>query len=402
MPLYSENLIEEVRSKSNIADVVSGYVKLQKKGNTYFGLCPFHNEKTPSFSVTPGKQMYYCFGCGAGGDVFSFLMKYENFTFGEAMETLAKQVGVELPAQEYSPQMKREADRKGQLLEVNKEAGKYYYMLLRSDHGKRALEYFKKRGLSDETMRRFGLGYSDKFSDDLYHYLKKKGYEDELLKDSGLITYDERRGGRDKFWNRAMFPIMDVRGKVIGFGGRVMGEGEPKYLNSPETKIFDKGRNLYGLNFARATKKPQLLLCEGYMDVIALHQAGFDNAVASLGTAFTSGHASLIKRYTKEVYLTYDSDGAGVKAALRTIPILRDVGIMTKVINMSPYKDPDEFIKALGAKAYQERIDQAENSFLFEIRILERDYDMTDPERAKSQHKTNFTFVFILFFRKVL
>lgn len=380
MPLYSEDLIEEVRAKSSIVDVISGYVKLQKKGNVYFGLCPFHNEKTPSFSVTPGKQMYYCFGCGAGGDVFSFLMKYENFTFGEAMETLAKQAGVALPAQEYSPQRKREADRKGQLLEVNKEAGKYYYMLLRSEHGKRALEYFKKRGLSDETMRRFGLGYSDKFSDDLYVYLKKKGYKDDLLKDSGLISYDEKRGGHDKFWNRAMFPIMDVRGKVIGFGGRVMGDGEPKYLNSPETKIFDKGRNLYGLNFARATKKPQMLLCEGYMDVIALHQAGFDNAVASLGTAFTSGHASLIKRYTKEVYLTYDSDGAGIKAALRTIPILRDVGIMTKVINMSPYKDPDEFIKAMGAEAYQERIDQAENSFLFEIRILEKDYDMKDPE----------------------
>ena len=378
MPLYSEDLIEEVRAKSSIVDVISGYVKLQKKGNVYFGLCPFHNEKTPSFSVTPGKQMYYCFGCGAGGDVFSFLMKYENFTFGEAMETLAKQAGVALPAQEYSPQRKREADRKGQLLEVNKEAGKYYYMLLRSEHGKRALEYFKKRGLSDETMRRFGLGYSDKFSDDLYVYLKKKGYKDDLLKDSGLISYDEKRGGHDKFWNRAMFPIMDVRGKVIGFGGRVMGDGEPKYLNSPETKIFDKGRNLYGLNFARATKKPQMLLCEGYMDVIALHQAGFDNAVASLGTAFTSGHASLIKRYTKEVYLTYDS--AGIKAALRTIPILRDVGIMTKVINMSPYKDPDEFIKAMGAEAYQERIDQAENSFLFEIRILEKDYDMKDPE----------------------
>lgn len=380
MPLYSEDLIEEVRAKSSIVDVISGYVKLQKKGNVYFGLCPFHNEKTPSFSVTPGKQMYYCFGCGAGGDVFSFLMKYENFTFGEAMETLAKQAGVALPAQEYSPQRKREADRRGQLLEINKEAGKYYYMLLRSEHGKRALEYFKKRGLSDETMRRFGLGYSDKFSDDLYVYLKKKGYKDDLLKDSGLISYDEKRGGHDKFWNRAMFPIMDVRGKVIGFGGRVMGDGEPKYLNSPETKIFDKGRNLYGLNFARATKKPQMLLCEGYMDVIALHQAGFDNAVASLGTAFTSGHASLIKRYTKEVYLTYDSDGAGIKAALRTIPILRDVGIMTKVINMSPYKDPDEFIKAMGAEAYQERIDQAENSFLFEIRILEKDYDMKDPE----------------------
>lgn len=380
MPFYSDDLIEEVRSRNDIVDVISGYVRLQKKGSTYFGLCPFHNEKTASFSVTPNKQMYYCFGCGAGGNVFTFLMEYENFTFAEAMQSLAERAGVELPVQEYSPQMKQEADRRQRLLEVNKEAGKYYYMLLRSEHGQQALNYFKKRELTEETMRKFGLGYSDKFSDDLYRYLKKKGYEDELLRDSGLISFDERRGGHDKFWNRAMFPIMDVHSKIIGFGGRVMGEGEPKYLNSPETKIFDKSRNLYGLNFARTTRKPQFLLCEGYMDVIALHQAGFDNAVASLGTALTSGHASLLKRYTKEVYLTYDSDGAGVKAALRAIPILKEVGITTKVINMRPYKDPDEFIKALGAEAYQERIDQAENSFMFEIRILEQQYDMNDPE----------------------
>lgn len=380
MPFYSDDLIEEVRSRNDIVDVISGYVRLQKKGSTYFGLCPFHNEKTASFSVTPNKQMYYCFGCGAGGNVFTFLMEYENFTFAEAMQSLAERAGVELPVQEYSPQMKQEADRRQRLLEVNKEAGKYYYMLLRSEHGQQALNYFKKRELTEETMRKFGLGYSDKFSDDLYRYLKKKGYEDELLRDSGLISFDERRGGHDKFWNRAMFPIMDVHSKIIGFGGRVMGEGEPKYLNSPETKIFDKSRNLYGLNFARTTRKPQFLLCEGYMDVIALHQAGFDNAVASLGTALTSGHASLLKRYTKEVYLTYDSDGAGVKAALRAIPILKEVGITTKVINMRPYKDPDEFIKALGAEAYQERIDQAENSFMFEIRILEQQYDMDDPE----------------------
>ncbi|MBO5372103.1 MAG: DNA primase [Lachnospiraceae bacterium] len=380
MPFYSDDLIEEVRSKNDVVDVISGYVRLQKKGSTYFGLCPFHNEKTASFSVTPSKQMYYCFGCGAGGNVFTFLMEYENFTFAEAMQSLAERVGVELPAQEYSPRMKQEADKRQRLLEVNKEAGKYYYMLLRSEHGKYAMEYFRKRELTDEIMRKFGLGYSDKFSDDLYRYLRNKGYEDELLRDSGLISFDERRGGHDKFWNRAMFPIMDVHNKIIGFGGRVMGEGEPKYLNSPETKIFDKSRNLYGLNFARTTRKSYFLLCEGYMDVIALHQAGFDNAVASLGTALTSGHASLLKRYAKEVYLTYDSDGAGVKAALRAIPILKEVGITTKIINMRPYKDPDEFIKALGADAYQERIEQAENSFMFEIRILEQDYDMKDPE----------------------
>lgn len=384
MPFYSEDLIEEVRSKNDILDVISGYVKLQKKGSSYFGLCPFHSEKSPSFAVTPSKQMYYCFGCGAGGNVITFLMEYENFSFVEAMEVLAERAGVKLPEREYSAQMKQEADRRQQLLEINKEAGKYYYMLLRSPNGQSAYQYFKKRGLSDETMKKFGLGYADKYSDDLYRYLKQKGYSDELLRDSGLVSYDERRGGHDKFWNRAMFPIMNVHHKIIGFGGRVMGDGEPKYLNSPETALFDKSRNLYGLNLARTTKAPQFLLCEGYMDVIALHQAGFDNAVASLGTSLTSGHANLLSRYTKEVYLTYDSDGAGVKAALRAIPILAEAGITTKVIDMSPYKDPDEFIKASGAGEYQKRILKAENSFLFEIRMLEKNYDLNDPEGKTS------------------
>ena len=379
-PYFSDDLIEEVRSRNDIVDVIGGYVRLQKKGSTYFGLCPFHNEKTGSFSVSPNKQMYYCFGCGAGGNVFTFLMQYENYTFTEAMQVLADRAGIELPKQEMTGAQKREADKRTKLLEINKEAAKYFYKLLRSPRGEKAYAYFRKRELSDETMRKFGLGYSDQYSDDLYRYLRHVGYDDALLKESGLVSIDEVRGGHDKFWNRAMFPIMDVHNRVIGFGGRVMGEGEPKYLNSPETKIFDKSRNLYGLNIARTTRKPQLLLCEGYMDVIALHQAGFDNAVASLGTSLTSGHASLLKRYTKEVYLTYDSDGAGVKAALRAIPILKEVGIITKVINMQPYKDPDEFIKALGAEEYQKRIDQAENSFLFEIRMLEQNYDMNDPE----------------------
>ena len=389
MPYYSDELIEEVRSRNDIVDVISGYVRLQKKGSTYFGLCPFHNEKTGSFSVSPAKQMYYCFGCGAGGNVFTFLMEYENFTFPEAMQALADRAGIDLPKQELSGEAKRESDKRSRLLEINKEAGKYYYTLLRSERGAQALSYFRKRELSDATMQKFGLGYSDKYSDDLYRYLKSKGYGDEILKDSGLVGFDEKRGGHDKFWNRAMFPIMDIHNKVIGFGGRVMGDGEPKYLNSPETKIFDKSRNLYALNFARQSKRPYMLLCEGYMDVIALHQAGFDNAVASLGTSFTSGHASLLKRYTKEVYLTFDSDGAGIKAALRAIPILKEVGLSAKVINMKPYKDPDEFIKALGAEAYQERIDQAENSFMFEIRILQQDYDMKDPEgKTAFQHET--------------
>ena len=376
MPYFSEEIKEEVRSANDIVDVISGYVRLQKKGSSYAGLCPFHNEKTGSFHVSQTKQMYHCFGCGAGGDVFGFLMEYENYTFQEAMEYLAERAGIRLPVQEQSEQAKREADYRSRLLEVNREAGKYYYMLLRS-----------QRELTKETMKKFGLGYSDKYSDDLYRYLKSKGYDDRLLKDSGLITLDEKRGAHDKFWNRAMFPIMNVHNKIIGFGGRVMGEGEPKYLNSPETQIFDKSRNLYGLNLARQSRRPQILLCEGYMDVIALHQAGFDNAAASLGTAFTSGHASLLKRYTKEVFLTFDSDSAGIRAALRAIPILKEAGITAKIISMQPYKDPDEFIKALGAQEYQKRIDEAENSFMFEIRILEQNYDMTDPQGKTAFYK---------------
>lgn len=380
MPFYSEELIEEVRGANDIVDVISGYVRLQKKGSTHFGLCPFHNEKSPSFSVSQGKQMYYCFGCGAGGNVITFLMQYENYTFHEAMEALADRAGIELPKQEMSDKARKEADKRSRILEINKIAAKYFYAQLRMEQGKTAMEYLKKRCLSMETMQKFGLGYSNKYSDDLYKYLRQQGYEDYILKDSGLVTIDERRGGYDKFWNRAMFPIMDANNRVIGFGGRVMGEGEPKYLNSPETMVFDKSRNLYGLNIARSTRKPYILLCEGYMDVIALHQAGFTNAVASLGTAFTPGHANLLKRYTKEVCCTFDSDGAGIKAALRAIPILKDAGITAKIVDMKPYKDPDEFIKALGAEEYQKRIDQAENSFMFEIRVMEQNYNLKDPE----------------------
>lgn len=225
MAYYSDELIEEIRSGNDIVDVISGYVRLTKKGSTYFGLCPFHNEKTPSFSVSPNKQMYYCFGCGAGGNVITFLMEYENYTFPEALEVLANRIDVELPKQELSAEQKWASDKKARLLEANKEAAKYFYTLLRSERGSRAHEYFKNRGLSEKTLQKFGLGYSDKYSDDLYRYLRTKGYEDELLKDSGLVSIDEQRGGYDKFWNRAMFPIMDVRGKVIGFGGRVMGDG---------------------------------------------------------------------------------------------------------------------------------------------------------------------------------
>ncbi|WP_320945318.1 DNA primase [Enterocloster bolteae] len=378
---YPDEVIEEVRMKNDIVDVISGYVKLQKKGANYFGLCPFHNEKSPSFSVSPGKQMYYCFGCGAGGNVITFLMEYENYTFQEALSSLADRAGVNLPKMEYSREAREQADLRARLLEVNKLAANYFYYQMKQPQGKAAYDYFHlKRGLADETIVHFGLGYSNKTSDDLYRYLKGKGYEDSFLKDTGLVTLEER-GGRDKFWNRVMFPIMDVNNRVIGFGGRVMGDGEPKYLNSPETKLFDKSRNLYGLNYARLSREGYLLICEGYLDVISLHQAGFTNAVASLGTAFTSQHANVLKRYTDQVILTYDSDGAGVKAALRAIPILKEVGMSIKVLNMKPYKDPDEFIKNMGAEAFRQRIREAKNSFLFDVDELRRGYEMDDPDQ---------------------
>ncbi|MCI9423890.1 DNA primase [Lachnospiraceae bacterium WCA-9-b2] len=377
---YSDEVIEEVRSKNDIVDVISTYVRLQKKGSSYFGLCPFHNEKSPSFSVSRPKQMYYCFGCGAGGNVFTFLMEYENYSFVEALKYLADRAGVDLPEQEYSKEAKERADTKAILLEINKLAAQYYYVQLKNEQGAHALAYLKNRELSDDTIRAFGLGYSNKYSNDLYQYLRSKGYQSEMLLKAGLVSMDERQGVYDKFWNRVMFPIMDANSRVIGFGGRVMGDGKPKYLNSPETIIFDKSRNLYGLNRARSTKKPYFLLCEGYMDVISLHQAGFTNAVASLGTALTAGHASLIKRYVQEVYLTYDSDEAGTKAALRAVPILKDVGITARIIRMEPYKDPDEFIKNLGAEAFEERIGKARNGFMFSLEVLEKDYDLHTPE----------------------
>ena len=377
---YTDDIIEEVRAKNDIVDVISQYVKLTRKGNSYFGLCPFHNEKTGSFSVTPSKQMYYCFGCGAGGNVFTFVMEYENFTFGEALKNLADRAGVELPKIEYSKEAREKADKKSRLLEINKQAAQYFYYQLRTENGAQGWKYLTDRGLSTETIKKFGLGYSDKYNNALYRYMKGKGYSDDLLRESGLFNVDERHGMYDKFWNRVMFPIMDVNNRVIGFGGRVMGDGKPKYLNSPETMIFDKSRNLYGLNVARTTRKPYMLLCEGYMDVISMHQAGFTNAVASLGTALTSGHASLLKRYTQEVLLLYDSDAAGVKAALRAIPILREAGVNSRVVSLKPFKDPDEFIKSQGAEAFEKRLGEAMDSFMFRIQISEDDYPMSEPQ----------------------
>lgn len=383
---YSDEIIEEVRSRNDIVDLIGSYVNLKKKGSTYSACCPFHHEKTPSFHVSREKQMYHCFGCGVGGNVYTFLMEHENFSFPEAVEALAERAGIKLPEQSMSPEAKKQADAKNMIKDMNKLAAGYFHFMLKSERGKKAMDYLKKRGLTDETIVKFGLGYSDIYRDDLYKYIKSKGYSDADLKDSGLVRFDDKYGGSDKFWNRVMFPIIDVNNRVIGFGGRVMGEGEPKYLNTQETPVFDKSRNLYGLNLAKKSKRSGIIFCEGYMDVISMHQAGFDNAVASLGTALTVGQVNLIKRYTDHVYLAYDSDGAGTKAALRALEIMQEFEMPARVISLKPYKDPDELIQAEGKEGFEKRIETAVSGTMFEIQILSNYYNQEDPqERTQFQ-----------------
>lgn len=389
---YPDDLVEEIRLRNDIVDVIGSYVHLKKSGANHVGLCPFHNEKTGSFSVNGQRQIFKCFGCGVGGNVVTFLMKYENMTFPEAIKVLADRAGVSLPEIEYTDEQKKANNRKQQILDINRETAKYYFATLKSPQGKIGYDYLKGRGLSDDTIKKFGLGFAANTQNGLYKYLKSlpERFDDDVLNASKIFYFSEKYGPRDMFWNRVIFPIMDANNKVIAFGGRLMSEGAieqgdkkiPKYLNSTETLVFDKSRNLYGLNIAKRTHADYFILCEGYMDVIALHQAGFDMAVASLGTAFTSGHANLIRRYcrSKKVYLSYDSDGAGTAAALKAIPILKAAGISAKVVDMNPYKDPDEFIKNLGTEEYQRRIDNAEASFFFEIRMIEKEYDLKDPE----------------------
>ncbi len=378
---YSDDVIDEVLSRNDIVDVINGYTSLRRKGNSYEACCPFHHEKTPSFKVSRDKQMFHCFGCGVGGNVFTFVMEYENMNFPEALEHLANRAGVVLPERDASAEQRSKEQYKVVLREMNKAAAAYFhYILKHGEHGKRAYAYFKDRGLTDETINNFGLGYADIYQDDLYRYLKSKGYTDAQLKDSGLVEINEKTGGSDKFWNRAMIPILDINGKVIAFGGRVLGDGKPKYINTSDTAVFDKSRNLFAMNLAKRSRRKGFICCEGYMDVIAMHQAGFDNAVASLGTAFTFGHANILKRYTNEVYLAYDSDDAGVAATQKVIAILREVGISARVIDMRPYKDPDELIRAEGGEGFEQRVVQAESAMMFEARILSERYNQRDPE----------------------
>ena len=373
---YGEDIVEEVRQKTDIVDLVGQYVHLKKKGSSYFGLCPFHGEKTASFSVSPGKQIFYCFGCGKAGDSIRFLMEYENLSFVEALEELAERANVTLPKEEKRD--KGEEDLRYKILEINKQAALFYVKQLRSEKGKQGLAYCAKRKLSGESITHFGLGYAGKERDSLYQYCKSLGFKDQVLQESGLFSFKEN-GVYDKFFNRLIFPIMDLHNRVIGFGGRVMGDGEPKYLNSPETKLFEKSRNLFALNFSRKSRANYFILCEGYMDVISLHQWGFPEAVAALGTAFTEQQADLMKRFNSLIYLCFDSDGAGKKACKRAISILREKKLEGKVIRLSPYKDPDEFLKAEGKEAFEKRIEEAKNAFLWEVEEKKTEFDLHDP-----------------------
>ncbi len=378
---YPEEIVDQVRSANDIVDVIGQSVQLRKQGSNYVGLCPFHNEKTPSFSVSGQKQMFYCFGCHKGGNVITFMEEYNNMNFREAVQALAQRAGIKLPETDAGPEAKRQRSEKQEILNLNKMAANWFYYMLRSHAGQAGMDYLRKRQLTDETMKSFALGYAPQAWDYLYRYLKSKGVSDGLLRRSGLMNVDERHGRiYDKFRDRVIFPILDINNHVIGFGGRVMGDAKPKYLNSPDTPVFDKSRNLYALNAARRSRRENLILCEGYMDVISMHQAGFSNAVASLGTALTKEHVKLLSRYTKKIILSYDSDNAGVAAAMRAIPMLRAEGITPSILKLDPYKDPDEFIKAQGKEAFEERLSKGQNAFLFECGVLKKGYDLSDPD----------------------
>ncbi len=383
---YSDEIIEEIREKNDIVDVINSFVGLKRAGNSYMCCCPFHNEKTPSFHVSRSKQIYHCFGCGAGGNVVTFLMQYESYTFQEALKYLADRAGIALPEAEMTPEKKKQEGRKEVLREINRSAAAYFhYILTKTERGRKGYDYYKeKRRLTDETIASFGLGFADVYKDDLYQYLKGRGYSDDMLRESGLVNFSEKYGAQDVFWNRVMVPITDIGGKVIAFGGRVLGDGLPKYVNTKETEIFNKRRNLFAMNIAKKSRRRGIILCEGYMDVIAMHQAGFDNAVASLGTAFTEEQALIIKRYSNEVYLAYDSDNAGRTATRRAIEILRNADMQQRVINMQPYKDPDEFIKNLGAEEFENRIREAKPGLIFEVDDDASKYNQSDPEERTS------------------
>ena len=378
-----ESFIDELVARSEITDVVSSYVRLTRKGSNYWGLCPFHNEKTPSFSVSQEKQIYHCFGCGKGGGVISFIMAIENLPFVEAVRLLAQRAGMEVPETGENEGYRR---RKERLLTLNKEAARFFHETLKGPAGAAGAEYlFGKRGLSRGTVTRFGLGVAPDGWDNLIQAMTAKGFSKRELLDAGLAVDSKKGRIYDRFRNRVIFPIIDLRGEVIGFGGRVLDDSTPKYLNSPDTPVYNKSRNLFALNIARKSKQGRIILTEGYMDTISLHQAGFDCAVASLGTSLTQEHAQLLSRYTKEAIIAYDGDGAGVKAAQRAIPILEQTGIQVRVLRVTGAKDPDEFIKTYGPEAFGRLLNQSENHIEYRLRQIAAQYELSD-DQQKVEH----------------
>lgn len=377
--LYAQELIEEIRLQNDIVDIISEYIPLKQKGSSYFGLCPFHHEKTPSFSVNSEKQFYYCFGCGAAGNVYSFIMQMENCDFVEAVQRLADKAHIILPEADFSNQNQEIQKQKQTLFEIHKIAGRFYYEKLHESVGNLALRYLNNRKVLPNIQRKFGIGYAPLGRNLLLQHLKENGFQiSDMLKSGLIIKNKNTEGYHDRFYNRLMFPIFDVQGRVIGFGGRIMEKGEPKYLNSPETVLFNKSKTLYGLNFAKAAKREEIILVEGYMDMISIYQAGYHNVAASLGTAFNAEHARLLKRYAKSVILLYDSDEAGTNAALRAIPILVSNGFSVKVLQVPDGKDPDEFIKQNGSKAFGKLLFHAPHYILFQINCIKKKYNLQD------------------------
>lgn len=378
---FSDVFLEELAARNDIAEVASIYTRLTKRsGTNQFGLCPFHSEKTPSFSVSTSKQIYYCFGCHAGGGVINFIMGVENLSFPEAVEFLAKRVGMEVPKESDSP----EAIKRKKLLELNRDAARFFYSRLSLEDGKVACDYMARREISPKTAKDFGLGYAPDSWSSLLDAMKQKGHSEQLMFEAGLVKRGKNGGFYDAFRNRLMFPVIDTRGDVIGFSGRILGDGEPKYLNTPETQVFNKGKNLFAMNLAKKSKADYVILVEGNVDVVALHQAGFDSAVASLGTSLTQDQAKLINRYKTEVVLCYDSDSAGVNATDRALKILGKLDLKTKVLRLSDGKDPDEFIKLKGAPAFKLLIEGSENKTEYLLTNIQSKYNLSDaPQKVE-------------------
>ena len=375
---FSESFLTELTERNDIVDVVSGYVRLGKKsGSNMFGLCPFHSEKTPSFSVSPDKQIYHCFGCGKGGGVINFIMEIENLSFPEAVEFLATRAGMPIPEEEND----RESRKRSRMLSLNRDAARFFYAQLSTPQGGAARDYMAKRRIGPATAKNFGIGFAPDTWDSLEKAMREKGYTDFELFDAGLVRKGNKGGYYDTFRNRLMFPVIDVRGNVIGFSGRILGDGEPKYMNSPETLVFNKSRNLFALNLAKKSKSGYIILSEGNIDVVSLHQAGFDSAVASLGTSLTPEQARLLSRYTNQVIIAYDNDGAGIKAAQRAIGILEKLDLKVKVLRMSGAKDPDEFIKLKGADAFRNLLESSENQIDYRLRTVTDKYDLSVDEQ---------------------